>query len=965
MVVTNIDAILNELGWADGFRIPVANEENKQLEEKIEQKMKQKASLTMKLESVHERIQMVKKHTENLTVQRDLNQKLLAAHSAQLEAEDHLYRLSVSTESNLRQETRQFEKEWREVNQRVSNVEKELLNVTKKVENMKRTIKFDEGDLPKWEEVLNRKEEENQLIEQYMKEDANKYKEMEQKRQKLSIELESYRQATIRTIDEVHEMEIILDRTTGLYTQALKERRQMISQWTQSVAILRQRDNDIQKCLREIDTMREVVREKTKVLQETERFLKDQNEINKQLEGGIKQSEKKLFVLKEEHGKITNAIGMYESEVHIQKILMKNIEQKTEQMRADIKRKRYEIENKHIKVEDSKNRFNELQKTLEDIENQKINIQDKTKQLEKMMEQQEKRKSTMDKELHRLQAAILRTTGRITELESEKKILEMQRQNELKKVELLDTLQIKEEKILDEKKECLYHVEFSLQKCDMRLERIRGYERDKSEAERKQNKIKELQNNLSEKMEVSKLLQNQITSLEHDMKKISNSLTNDNNELQCLKNKKQDLVLLMEGGEKQLKAAQSHNEDKQVEESLLRLKVSQIENIMSTVGNDVYNLEKYQLQLAAALQERKAEIAVQNESLIAQKRVAANECSELRHAISERKRRIQQLQARYDNSIATFGTDTDGAAMTTAYLKIQTAQEKYLLQERGDKLDETIRKAEGEIQSMESTLRLVNACNDQYKSNLNTSDESGPEKEEQKKLDEEMHNVRETMKQKVATLEKLKENFQNMQSDYDRLLDSIEKTKEEKNNKERYLENLERQITEQKAKVLRADKTLQRVKKNIQNLCTCTGDRTLLIQEKEVDLRETQDQNALVLQDIAEFTIRHVEAEAYVKKLLATKNIELPSVAQLDQSPTTSRCESVTSSIGYQLKSTSRTSAFASSRESIGSVVNIEPQFEVSCISNVSKRDTKSKQPKNSSTINKHLSKKHQSSNKG
>lgn len=31
----NIDAVLTELGWNDGFRIPVANEENKQLEEEV------------------------------------------------------------------------------------------------------------------------------------------------------------------------------------------------------------------------------------------------------------------------------------------------------------------------------------------------------------------------------------------------------------------------------------------------------------------------------------------------------------------------------------------------------------------------------------------------------------------------------------------------------------------------------------------------------------------------------------------------------------------------------------------------------------------------------------------------------------------------------------------------------------------------------------------------------------------
>jgi len=73
---------------------------------------------------------------------------------------------------------------------------------------------------------------------------------LEQKRQKLSIELEIYRQAIVKSVGEVQEMEIVLDRTAKLYMEALKERRQMINQWTQSVNVLRQRDNEIQNSLR-------------------------------------------------------------------------------------------------------------------------------------------------------------------------------------------------------------------------------------------------------------------------------------------------------------------------------------------------------------------------------------------------------------------------------------------------------------------------------------------------------------------------------------------------------------------------------------------------------------------------------------------------------------------------------------------------------------------------------------------
>lgn len=118
------------------------------------------------------------------------------------------------------------------------------------------------------------------------------------------------------------------------------------------------------------------------------------------------------------------------------------------------------------------------------------------------------------KELHRLQIAILCTTKRIGELENERRTMQVQTQSEQKKVDLLAGLLAKEKKLLNEKKEDLYRVEFNLQKCEMKLERIRGYERDKSELERKQTKIEELQVVLNERTATSKLLQSQIASLE-------------------------------------------------------------------------------------------------------------------------------------------------------------------------------------------------------------------------------------------------------------------------------------------------------------------------------------------------------------------------------------------------------------------------------------------------------------------
>lgn len=161
-----------------------------------------------------------------------------------------------------------------------------------------------------------------------------------------------------------------------------------------------------------------------------------------------------------------------------------------------------------------------------------------------------------------------------------------------------------------------------------------------------------------------------------------------------------------------------------------------------------------------ALKERATEIAVQKEALAVQKRIANNECSELRVAIAERKSRIRQLQARYDTSVTASGAAPDGVPVSTAYLKIQSAQERYLLREQGDKLDEAIRRTEQEIRSMENTLRVVNVCNDKYKDSLSAVDQDGPEQTEQRRLDEQLHTAQQKQCQKQSQLQQLFDELQ-------------------------------------------------------------------------------------------------------------------------------------------------------------------------------------------------------------
>lgn len=69
-----------------------------------------------------------------------------------------------------------------------------------------------------------------------------------------------------------------------------------------------------------------------------------------------------------------------------------------------------------------------------------------------------------------------------------------------------------------------------------------------------------------------------------------------------MKGKQQELLMMIEGGEKQLRAAQNNYEERKVDENILELKLKEAGKIVSKVDDKLYDLEKYAIQIEAVSQ---------------------------------------------------------------------------------------------------------------------------------------------------------------------------------------------------------------------------------------------------------------------------------------------------------------------------------------------------------------------------
>jgi chromosome segregation ATPase len=142
----------------------------------VERKSRLRASLKAQLDNTLERIKDIRKHAVDVRQEHIQNQRLLGAHSAQVETEKRLCLAAQAEKTRLVQDTKQSERQVRETAEKIETLQQNVARLTKKLKASKTSIKTDTHTLIEWEERLNKKEEKNIIIEQFVKSDEKTFK---------------------------------------------------------------------------------------------------------------------------------------------------------------------------------------------------------------------------------------------------------------------------------------------------------------------------------------------------------------------------------------------------------------------------------------------------------------------------------------------------------------------------------------------------------------------------------------------------------------------------------------------------------------------------------------------------------------------------------------------------------------------------------------------------------------------
>lgn len=332
--------------------------------------------------------------------------------------------------------------------------------------------------------------------------------------------------------------------------------------------------------------------------------------------------------------------------------------------------------------------------------------------------------------------------------------------------------------------------------------------------------------------------------------------------------------MTVEGGEKQQKILHQENQEKLVEQNLLKIRIAQMEKQIAKQTDKAYSLERHKMELEAAMTDRLIDVKSQVNMLTMKRKCLVEERAQMKVDINDRLLKIEQLKKRYELSMDLLGRNDDGSAVTAVQIKIEMAQEKYLLLNEGNVLNVKVVKAESEIKCMENTLKLMNFSNEEYRKIFETVTESSPEVKQMNDLQNKYCQTMNDIKTMKHDLVSLIDHLQLMETQRQELVKEFEEVQRTKLDNNDTLLKIHKELVDQETKLERADREMKIAFKGAKR--RIKDQDFIILFEKDMLVKERDERNNLSLQQIADLVEIYPDMGQTVTRYFLERGLSLP-----------------------------------------------------------------------------------------
>uniref|UniRef100_A0A8C8XVQ5 Coiled-coil domain-containing protein 39 n=1 Tax=Panthera leo TaxID=9689 RepID=A0A8C8XVQ5_PANLE len=239
---------LAELHWDDGFAIPVANEENRILEDQLSKLQEEKSSLQDQLRDYEDRINAMTSHFKNVKQEFSFTQSLCKAREHEIESEEHFKIIAERELGRVKDEIQRLQNEMASIQEKKSDKETNIFKTTQKLDSLKCQMNWDQQALEAWLEESARKDSDALILQKYAQQDDNKIRALTLQLERLTLECHQKRKVLDNELTETLSAQLELDKAAQDFRKIHNERQELIKQWENTIEQMQKRDRDIDNC---------------------------------------------------------------------------------------------------------------------------------------------------------------------------------------------------------------------------------------------------------------------------------------------------------------------------------------------------------------------------------------------------------------------------------------------------------------------------------------------------------------------------------------------------------------------------------------------------------------------------------------------------------------------------------------------------------------------------------------------
>ncbi|KAM9501885.1 coiled-coil domain-containing protein 39 isoform 1-T2 [Clarias gariepinus] len=868
-----LSKVLSEMGWDGQFASPVSNLENKALEDEIQRKQSELANAENNVSQQRERISAMSEHLKN--VQQELNhtQALYRAVEKQTESELHFKALDERETGWLHQENSQVQNELVSLREKKNPHENYIFKVTQKIEELKAQLNLDQQTLDACLEKLSRKDEDTMAIVKYAQQDESRIRELTLGMEKLSLEANQKKKALENEVTETIMAQVALEKTVEMVQQAYVERQELISQWENSIEQMMKKDQDLQQCALLLAETNQAIHEHKALINEKQNFLANEIENNKDCEKKIAALDRQANRLRQQFQEEQNNCTRLQDELMSLKGRVDRTATDLEAKRSHLASLKKDIKEKTAKLKEVQQYNVALEKKLQAMTEETLSVEERAAQMEQLHQDQEKHLKEIDTHLQWEHKLLFQKKQELQTLQAEEKNVLAEISGSRVALSSLDSHLRKLDQSALKQQEYINSQEFQLQLLEAKVARLSG-SMNKEEKQALEKQVAELNEAMKEKKKAAALLAAQLKKLQTDIRCVRKENEKTGAEKRDLNTKIDELNLVDEILEKDLKKICLKKQDSIVETNILQLELKRLRTLLYDKADGVLSQEKRKLQLQTAMKERQEEIFVHREMHSKQLKITEQEMQGLRIQLQERLSKVDKMKNKYEIVTISMAAPEGEEDNSQVYYVIKAAQEKEELQRKGDNLDIKIRKAEKEIKALENTMHLVNIHNSTCRKSFGKVTESTPEYQEKLKLEEQEKAADEMVKFRRRQIKELQENIEVMNDS----LNSLRQEEDAQSNRNADLQariaSLKRELISQQEKLDRANKQSTKLIKEIRSGKNTTEET---FEERDIKLKELKECKKTVNKLLLEIMEQQPDLRSILEMYFLQVGLALPS----------------------------------------------------------------------------------------